>query len=431
MPIPSVRRRPALALFLVLAAALSASIQSGVAAQAQTPTATVSATPSTAHPFSDPLWMPLRVPTRVSCTFGNSGCPGYHPYWAIDFLGTQGEPIYAAGAGIFHIGSTDTGCRASTEEAAGTWVWIDHGGGVVSKYTHLNSVTAVEGQLVTPSTVIGEMGHSGDVLPCTTNYLHFEVRTGGIFGPRVDPGQLYGCQGTTRRAYPQAWGYASWKDIPKVSVWTPALDDGCLPASAATTSAPAAIAAARGNETVRVAWTKPTTGSSAVDRYVISAELWGPSINAWHPPTYRVVPANQFATNYRNLDNGRTYRFRVLAHSAVGNSAWTTFRSAVPAAAPLAPGTDRQLSSGTAYVRFGWWNGTTRGEPITSYIAAIRRQTATGWTAWYFVKTPADVRTYRWDGLRSGATYQVNVRANSRAGLSPWGTIRTVKTPRR
>ena len=45
-----------------------------------------------------------------------------------------------------------------------------------------------------------------------TNYLHFEVRTGGITGPRIDPGQLWGCLGTSRRAYPQEWGYSSWKE---------------------------------------------------------------------------------------------------------------------------------------------------------------------------------------------------------------------------
>ena len=52
-------------------------------------------------------------------------------------------------------------------------MWIDHGGGLVTKYTHLdvNGVVAKEGQLVTPSTLIGHMGSAGDVLPCTTNYL--------------------------------------------------------------------------------------------------------------------------------------------------------------------------------------------------------------------------------------------------------------------
>lgn len=409
-----------LPLALVLAVAGSV-VSSGTAAAATW-------TPSSSRPFSDPLWMPIREPARVSCTHDNEGCPGYHPYWALDLLADKGDPIHAAGAGVFHIGSLDASCRSSTSEAAGTWVWIDHGGGLVTKYTHLGSVVAREGQYVTPSTLIGRMGSSGDVLPCTTNYLHFEVRTGGITGPRVDPGQLWGCRGTSRTSFPQVWGYASWSQVEKVSRTTPTLDGGCLPASTVSTSAPAKITATRGDRTVRVAWTRPASGSSTVDRYVVSTELWGPSINAWHPATYRAVPAYQFATNFRGLVNGRTYRFRVLAHNSAGNSAASSSISAVPATAPLAPGTDRQLTAGTGYVRFGWWNGTALGAPITSYTAGIRRRTTTGWTAWSFVRTPGDVRTYRWDGLRPGTTYQVTVRADSAAGSSRWGTFRPLVT---
>src|SRR5438045_335133 len=135
--------------------------------------------------------------------------------WAIDLLGQQGDPVYAAGAGIFHIGAIDTSCKtASSPDSPGTWVWIDHGGGVVSRYHHLDAVTATEGALVTPSTQIGRMGHSGDFAPCTTNYLHFEVRHGGVKGTRVDPGQLAGCLGTSRQSYPQVFGYSSWNDVP-------------------------------------------------------------------------------------------------------------------------------------------------------------------------------------------------------------------------
>jgi hypothetical protein len=120
----------------------------------------------------------------------------------------------------------------------------------------------------------------------------------------------------------------------------------------------------------------------------------------------------------------------VLAHDPVGNSAWTKFVETVPATVPSPPGTDRQLSAGRDYVRFGWWNGTAHGAPITSYTAAIRRQTASGWTAWSYVTVPADVRTHRWNGLRPGATYQVTVRANSGAGSSRYGTMRALSTAR-
>ena len=256
------------------------------------------------------------------------------------------------------------------------------------------------------------------------------MRTGGITGPRIDPGQLWGCLGTSRRAYPQEWGYSSWKDVRKVTRTTPLLDNGCLPTRTATTSVPAAIAGTRGDRTVRVAWKPPAAGASTVDGTSSPPSCRGPSISAWHPATYRTVPAGQFATTFRELDNGRLFRFRVLAHNPAGNSAWTSSIQATPATAPLAPATDRQLTTGTSYLRFGWSNGTAQGAPITSYTAGIRQKTVTGWTAWTFVTTAADVRTYRWDGLRRNTTYQVTVRANSGAGSSPWGVFRALTTLR-
>jgi len=139
--------------------------------------------PAAAQPFSDPLWYPLREPARVSCTLSNpgtpaypAGCGGYHGYWAMDLLGDYGDPVHAAGAGVFHIGARgDDTCHSSgTTDAPGTWAWVDHGGGVVTKYNHLAAITAAEGQLVTPATRIGTMGRE-EVQPCAANHLHFEV----------------------------------------------------------------------------------------------------------------------------------------------------------------------------------------------------------------------------------------------------------------
>jgi hypothetical protein len=411
---------------------------SGVLA-APTAAASTTWTASSARPFSDPLWFPLRDPARISCTYSNpgpptypAGCGDYHGYWAMDLLGERGDPVHAAGAGVLHIGARDTSCRTAGSESSGTWVWVDHGGGVVTKYNHLDSISngLVEGQLVTPATKIGTMGSTGDLAPCTTNYLHFEVRTGGITGPRVDPGPLFACEGTTRRSYPGAWAYSSWNDIPKAQQWTPPLSNDCMPASAQTSSAPVPVSATRGNRTVRVAWTRPITTSSTLDRYTISSEVWGPSVGAWHSMSYRTVPATQLATTFNGLENGRTYRFRVTAHNAAGNSAWTAHVKGTPATVPLAPRTDRNLSAGSTYVRFGWYGAVPQGAPVTAYTAAIRYWTGRAWSAWSFVRVPSAELTYRWDGLRRGTTYQVTVRAQSGAGSSPWGTIRKVITSR-
>jgi hypothetical protein len=422
-----------LVLLLTMALGMPALVVGAGTAQAETSTATaqVSWAPSATHPYSKPTWLPLRRAATVSCTYSSPGCSGFHSYWAVDLIGQLGDPVYAAGAGVFHVGALDSSCKTtSSPDAPGTWVWIDHGAGVVSRYHHLDAVVAKEGQLVTPSTQIGRMGHSGDFAPCTTNYLHFEVRTGGVKGTRVDPGQLWGCQGTTRRSYPAAVGYASWAAVPKGSQRTPALDNGCLPSSTATPTAPAAVAGKRGNGSATISWTAPTSGASTVTGYVVSEELWSPSLAAWNSPVYRTVAASQRTTTFTGLVNGRRYRHRVLASNTTGNSAWTAFTEVVPATVPTVPATDRGLTASSDAVRFAWWKSTALGTPVTSYTLAIRRQTSTGWKSWAYVTVPADTLSYKFTGLRAGATYQVTARANSTAGSSRYGAYRAITTAR-
>ncbi len=428
MPAGRTLRRSLCTLLTALALAAGAVPGSALAGPVTADTGTGRWAPDPARPFSDPLWLPLRDPAQVTCTHSNEGCNGYHGYWAIDFIGDLGDPIYAAGAGVLHIGAQDPGCRTGTTESSGTWVWIDHGAGLTTKYNHLDTITATEGQLVTPSTQIGTMGHSGDHAPCTTDYLHFEVRSGGVTGPRVDPRRLRGCQGGTQVSFPHVWGKTSWNDLPKSSRYTtPQLDDGCLPTETATGPAPTALSARRGDRTATLTWAAPA-GGPAVDRYALSMEVWGPTVGAWHSTSYRSLPAGSLSTTVTGLENGRTYRFRVLAHTAGGNSAWTAHAKATPATAPLAPGTDRRLTPGTSYVRFGWYGSVPQGAPVTAYTVGIRRWTGNGWTAWAHTRVPAAELTYRWDGLAPGSTYQVTARAESGAGSSPWGTYRKVVT---
>jgi hypothetical protein len=100
----------------------------------------------------------------------------------------------------------------------------------------------------------------------------------------------------------------------------------------------------------------------------------------------------------------------------------------IPATAPLAPRTDRNLTAGTTYVRFGWYGSVPQGAPVTSYEARIQYWDGRAWTPWTSVRVPAAELTYRWDGLRRNTTYQVTVRARSDAGNSPWGTSRKLTT---
>jgi hypothetical protein len=386
-------------------------------------------TPDASHPYSDPVWFPLRSPATVSCTYRNCAGP-YHAYWALDLVGDLGDPVYAAGAGILHVGARDTTCRSalSSTESEGTWVWIDHGGGVTSRYRHLDTLSVPDGALVTPHTQIGRMGHSGDVAPCQTNYLHFEVRGNGPKGPRVNPGQLVACVNGRATELPRVWGYSSWASIAKGTRRTPASDNSCLPSSAQTPSATRNTSVQSGDGRATVFWNAPADAGSGVTGYVIYRERWAPSVQRWSTEGYRRVSAGETRVVVTGLTNRRTYRFRVFAESVGGFGRSGQPDTVIPAAPPPAPRVARWLTSGSDYVRFAWWKPVHRGAPVSAYRVRIRQLTLSGWTAFRVTKVSASTFHYRWLRLRPKRTYQVQVQALSAAGASPWSSVRRIST---
>lgn len=154
--------------------------------------------------YGAPVWYPLRGTSQVGCTWDN-GCNGHHSYYALDLLQPKGSPVYPAGAGRLTIKGTNTVCASS---GYGTWVEIDHGDGVTTRYAHLSKITVADGSWVDQTTKIGEVGSTGSVSSCTAYHLHFEERLNGV---KVAPRALKGCDGTV---YPTTWGYSGWDDVP-------------------------------------------------------------------------------------------------------------------------------------------------------------------------------------------------------------------------
>jgi hypothetical protein len=388
--------------------------------------------PDSAHPYSDPVWFPLRTPATVSCAYSN--CPGpFHGYWALDFVGALGDPVYAAGAGILHVGARDSSCTTSLSEPGfeGTWVWVDHGGGVVSRYHHLDSITVPDGSLVTPATQIGRMGHSGDIAPCKANYLHFEVRSGGLTGPRINPGQLLTCSNGAAASLPGLWGYSSWNSVTNGSRRTPTGDDSCLPGSARTPSAVATTTTQSGDQRATVRWSTPTDPGAGISGFVITRERWSPSVQRWSAePSLRAAPTATSLT-VPGLSNGRTYRFRVYADGHMGFSKAGPSSTVIPAAAPLAPRVARWLTSGSTFIRFAWWKAAHRGAPVIGYRVRIRQLTSAGWSPYRTTTIMGSSLSFRWTDLRPGRRFQVRVQALSSAGPSLWSPRRGVTTLRR
>jgi murein DD-endopeptidase MepM/ murein hydrolase activator NlpD len=95
-----------------------------------------------------------------------------HRHTGIDFDGSTGDPVLAAGSGtVVHAGWAPSGY-----EGYGRMVLIDHGNGVQTLYAHLSRLQVSVGQVVHPGDGIGAIGTTGNV---TGSHLHFEVRVGG------------------------------------------------------------------------------------------------------------------------------------------------------------------------------------------------------------------------------------------------------------
>lgn len=102
----------------------------------------------------------------------------YGAHQGTDFTGARGTPVQSgAGAGT---------ARVSHSEKGGNIVTIDHGGGVVTRYMHLDRVDVKDGQKVTGDTVLGSVGATGRA---SGPHLHYEVIVGG---KHVDPTGLAG-----------------------------------------------------------------------------------------------------------------------------------------------------------------------------------------------------------------------------------------------
>lgn len=118
----------------------------------------------------------------------------------IDFPVRTGTPVLAAAAG--RISRIDYAYQEWSEPARnaaidnsrrlgytpelildlirGRQVWIDHGGGVVTRYAHLSVVAPLtRGDWVEPGQLIGYAGQSG--FPEGGPHLHFEIRIGDTY----------------------------------------------------------------------------------------------------------------------------------------------------------------------------------------------------------------------------------------------------------
>ncbi|MBW8826567.1 MAG: peptidoglycan DD-metalloendopeptidase family protein [Acidobacteria bacterium] len=121
------------------------------------------------------LAAPVAYPV-ITSTFGYRVHPIYGDvrlHTGVDFRGSTGTPILAAGSG--------TVVFAGVRSGYGNTVVIDHGGSLATLYAHQSAISVTNGETVRRGQVIGAVGSTG---LSTGPHLHFEVR---VDGTPVDP----------------------------------------------------------------------------------------------------------------------------------------------------------------------------------------------------------------------------------------------------
>jgi murein DD-endopeptidase MepM/ murein hydrolase activator NlpD len=74
--------------------------------------------------------------------------------YAIDFQLASGNPVSAVAEGVAHRGWDAAGY--------GNFIWVDHGGGLVSLYAHLSSFAVPDGAGVAQGQTVGGAGSTGN-----------------------------------------------------------------------------------------------------------------------------------------------------------------------------------------------------------------------------------------------------------------------------
>jgi hypothetical protein len=291
-------------------------------------------TVSTTHPYSDPIYYPLHdFSARMDCVVSNPGCTSGHTDQAMTLQtpkpGTQGGignyvhvNVYPAGAGIVHIGAHATSCGPNAP-ALGNWVWIDHGGGLVTRYAHLVNMQVTEGEYVDVNTVLGQTGDSGEKT-CGYWYLNFQLKGGGFqYGTPLPLRTLTGCdEATSAPITLPTVANAAWKtfnDVPKGD-YLPASGTGCLPTGTPATLSKPTIGALTqsGTGALTVHWSKPVHRPNKIQ---IEVRLYHPANNTWETVVAKnLTVGTTIPTSYlvKGLISRSKYDARVSFHNGVG-----------------------------------------------------------------------------------------------------------------
>lgn len=118
----------------------------------------------------------LRAPVNFAYISSNFNPRRFHPvqkrvkpHRGVDYAANVGTPVYAAGDGKV--------IRASYDRYNGHHVFIEHGGGITTKYLHFSKRKVKKGQRVKQGQTIGLVGKTGLAAGA---HLHYEFLVNGV-----------------------------------------------------------------------------------------------------------------------------------------------------------------------------------------------------------------------------------------------------------
>ncbi|WP_420113751.1 fibronectin type III domain-containing protein, partial [Pseudactinotalea sp.] len=173
-------------------------------------------------------------------------------------------------------------------------------------------------------------------------------------------------------------------------------------------SAPRTVKVSAGKSSLVVRWVAPSSsGGASRTAYIVQYSTDG---RTWKTASRTVKPT---ATSYTitGLKNGTTYRVRVIAVNAAGNSAASSVVSGKPRTVPSKTAA-KAASAGSGKVKISWSAPSNNGAAITGYVV----QRYSGGT-WKTVRTvSASARSVTITGLQNGTSYRFRVLARNAVG---------------
>ena len=372
--------------------------------------------------YSDPTYFPIRGNTTTGCV--KSNCPGpHHGVWAIDIYGNFGDGIYPMGNGIAHVGGIDNTCSTLGGDRHGTWVYVDHGGGLVSRYHHLRKITISDGQKVTTSTQIGEMGSTGDTCPAKVAYLHLDIlKVEGDQEIRQELPQMSACHQDRLVRYPEALGYKGWDDV-AVGLPMSNTGDQCVPqASRASAPANVSMQVQKSLQDILISWSSPPVGASLVHKYAISYNKWKSGKGIWGQDQYFYTPAPASSYQLTGLKRGSKYKVKLWGVDGGGATLAAT-QELVMAEVPAPPRIIKAGKTGTRTLSFRWAGVDKRGSKLKGYSVGVKQLSGKGKRLEKWKDIPLSKRGSTWKKLKSRTRYALMVRGINGAGYGEIGTV--------